>query len=214
MVVFWSRIRARTPLLVLVTAALAGCAVMGRGPKGATPDSELARGVAALVAQDYASARAILEPLYRAHYMDKTGQRALMLLTTSELDPRNAGRRLAVGSEYARMMLTKGDSTDTWQRPLAETLYLLSQELGGHEDELASAEAARQRAQQNAAALQRKLPQSTRESWPAQVKKIKDDRDALSKRVEQLQATIRAKDRDLAEATQELERIKKTLKIK
>jgi hypothetical protein len=188
--------------------------MLQRGPKGRTPESELARGAAALVALDYTAAREILEPLYRAHFRDRTGQRALLLLTTADLDPRNAGRRLALASDYARMLIEPADTTEAWQRPVAETLYLLSQELGGHEEELADAEAARQQAQQTAAALQRKLPQSTRESWPAQLKKVRDDRDALSKRVEQLQATIRAKDKDLADAKQELERIKKTLKIK
>lgn len=209
-------IKRRTLRLLVLTAGLGGCAVVhgARGPTP-TPAAELERGVTALHAQNYTAAREILEPLYKAHLNDYIGQRSLMLLTAGDLDPRNQTRRLSAAQDYAGTLLTTRD-TATWQRPLAETLYLLSQELGAREEQLDRVEAAKQQAQHTAAALQKQaaLPMTTRESWPEQLKKMRDDRDALTKKVEQLQATIKARDKDLADATQELERIKKTLKIK
>jgi hypothetical protein len=204
----------RTPLVFVVTAALAGCAIL-RGPDGPSAESELARGIAALRSQNFVGARDILEPVYRAHYMDKAGQQALLMLTIADLDPRNQTRRLYAASDYASSLLNAKD-TPQWEVGVAETLYLLSQELGGHEEELDRAEAAKQQAQQTAAALQRQItpPRYQGESWPAQLRKMRDDRDALAKKVEQLQATVKSRDKDLAEANAELERIKKTLKIK
>jgi chromosome segregation ATPase len=138
----------------------------------------------------------------------------LLLLSAADLDPRNDGRRLEAAADYATMLINVDSAS--WQRPIAEAMYLLSQELGGHEEELANAEAAKQEAQQTAAALRRKvnLPSSTRESWPARLQKVQADKDALSKKVDQLQAALKAKDKDLTDAKAELDRIKKTLKIK
>ena len=206
-----NKIMTRIPLLLLVTGMTAGCAVLpARGPSA---ESELARGIAAIRSQNYTSAREILEPVYRAHYMDRAGQQALLLLTIADLDPRNQERRLYAASDYASSLLNIKD-TPEWERGVAETLYLLSQELGGHEEQLERAEAARQQAQQTAASLQRELPKSSRESWPTQLRKVREDRDAMAKKVDQLQASLRAKDKELTDVTQELERIKKTLKIK
>ncbi len=213
--------KARVPVVLMVAAACASCAMIGGGTRGPSAESELERGAAAARAQDYATARTILEPVYRAHYMDKAGTRALMLLTAIDLDPRNANRRLSAASDYATTLLNS-DAMPVWEKPVAETLYLLSVELGGLEQEIGRAEAAKDSAQNLAAAARRaNLPSSPRESWPAQLRKMREERDAMSKRLETLQTTVRTRDRELAEAKQELagakqelERIKKTLKIK
>jgi hypothetical protein len=204
----------RASVLLVVTASLGGCAYL-RGPKGPSAEVELQRGIAAIRSQNYTAARDILEPVYRAHYMDKAGQQALLMLTIADLDPRNQDRRLYAASDYASSLLNSA-TTPQWEIGVAETLYLLSQELGGHEQELDRAEAEKQQAQQTVAALKRQItpPRYQGESWPSQLRKMREDRDALSKKVDQLQASLKARDKDLAEANAELERIKKTLKIK
>ncbi len=204
----------RVPLLFVLTVAIAGCATLRqmRGPGEA--EVELSRGIAAAQAQEYEKARQILEPLYRAHWMDDSGERALMVLTALELDPRNSSRRLYAASDFATSLLNSKDIA-AWDKTVATTLYLLSIEVGGVEQQLDRAAASKDSAV-NAATAARlgSLPSSTRESWPSQLRRMREDRDALTKRVETLQATLRTRDRDLAEAKQELERIKKTLKIK
>jgi hypothetical protein len=205
----------RASLALALTVGISGCSVIGR-VSGAGPEAELTRGVAAARAQDYATARSVLEPLYRAHYMDEYGRKALLVLTALELDPRNAERRLYAAADFAVAALNAKDVPD-WEVPLAESLYLLSQELGGHEEALARAEAAKQQAQNVAAAAvadRRAALQSNREPWPTQVRKLREANDELKKRADALQAAVRARDKELAEANQELERIKKTLKIK
>ncbi|MEO7670839.1 MAG: hypothetical protein ABIV28_01345 [Longimicrobiales bacterium] len=183
------------------------------GGKEDGPEAELKRGIKAAQTQDYAKAREILEPLYRAHYMDETGRRALMALTLAELDPRNATRRLYAASDFATSLI-KAPLVPFWEKAAAETLYLLSIELGGLEQEMGRVEAAKDSAYRAAAASGLVLPSSTRESWPTQLRRVRDERDALTKRVETLTGTLRTRDRELADAKQELERIKKTLKIR
>jgi hypothetical protein len=56
-------------------------------------------------------------------------------------------------------------------------------------------------------------PTSPVQSVPQRLNTVQAERDALSKRVTDLQLTLRTRDRELADAKQELERIKKTLKI-
>jgi hypothetical protein len=205
----------RAPVLLVLAATLAGCAVLGR--KGATedgPEAELRRGIDAAQAQDYVRAREILEPLYREHYLDDTGRRALLVLTLAELDPRNATRRLYAASDFATSLLN-APLIPSWEKGAAETLYLLSIELGGHEQEMDRAEAAKDSAEHRAVVASRQLlPSSTRESWPTQMRRVRAERDSLNRRADALQATLRTRDRELADAKQELERIKKTLKIK
>jgi hypothetical protein len=203
----------RMTVPLLTTAALSGCALLGLG-SGSGSESQLERGIAAVQAQDYATARSILEPLFRAHPDDDEGERALVLLTTLELDPRNPARRLYAASDYATSLLNLPE-LPVWQKPIAEALYLLSIELGGHEQELDRIEAAKDSAvHEAAAAKQRALPVSTRESWPARLRRVEAERDALDKKVESLQASLHAREKELADAKQELQRIKKTLKIK
>jgi hypothetical protein len=209
----------RASLFIVIATVVAGCSVL-RGSSGPTPESELQRGLAALRSQDYGAARAILEPLYRAHWMDETGQRALLVLAAAELDPRNADRRLPAATELAGTLLNVKD-VPAWEIPVTESLYLLSLEIGSQEAAIARAENAErealnaaQVAKQTSAAGSVTLPRLTRESWPSQLRKVREDRDALAKKVDQLQSAVKARDKDLAEAKQELERIKKTLKIK
>jgi hypothetical protein len=206
-------IMTRGPLLAAVMVVVAGCATL-RGSGGPSPESELERGVAAARAQDFSRTREILEPLYRAHYMDEIGHRALLVLTAAELDPRNSARRLYAAADYAGSLLNSREIA-AYQVPIAESLYLLSQELGGHEEELARAEAEKQQAQSAAAAADRRASlRSNREPWPTQVAKLREANEDLKKKVDQLQGTVAKRDKDLAEAKEELERIKKTLKIK
>ena len=204
----------RVPLVFVLGIALAGCAMVSSVARRPNHEAELQRGIAAAQAQDYATAREVLEPLYRTYWTEESGRRALMVLTAVELDPRNATRRLYAASDFATTLLN-AQEMPSWEKSLAETMYLLSVELGGHEQELDRVEAAKDSAQHAAAAAQRgPLPSSTRESVPTQLRKLREERDALTKRVDALQATVRTRDKDLAEAKAELERIKKVFKIK
>ena len=195
----------RAPLLIALAAALTGCAVLG-GIGEPDTEAQLDRGLAALRAREYADARRILEPVYQSSWQNRAGQDALMALAAAELDPRNPDRRLWAGADLAGRLLNIPQAAPEYI-PVAETMYLLAVELGAQEEQLARADSAK------AAADRARRPSSSVLSVPARMSKLQADRDALNRRVEQLQTTLRTRDKELADAKQELERIKKTLKI-
>jgi peptidoglycan hydrolase CwlO-like protein len=196
----------KAPLILGLTAVLSSCAVLsGVGEPDA--EAELDRGLTALRAREYDDARRILEPVYQSSWQQPVGQEALLALAAMELDPRNPERRLWAGADLAGRLLSipQASAADV---PVAETLYLLAVELGAAEERIARADSVTQAAEDRS-----RRPTSSVLSVPARMAKLQSERDGLSRRNEQLQATLKTRDKELADAKQELERIKKTLKI-
>jgi hypothetical protein len=57
------------------------------------------------------------------------GQQALLVLAAAELDPRNPERQIELAAEFAAHFLGLPNRA-AWAQPLAESLYLLSMEIG------------------------------------------------------------------------------------
>lgn len=197
-------------LLALSTAGLAGCAAVGitRQPD---PQAQLNLGAAALEAQEYGRARDLLEPLYREHWQDRVGQQALVTLIAAELDNRNPDRRLWAAADMSARLLSI-PKLQPWLVPIGESYYLLSLELGAQEERLARADSARAAAEAEVEAAARELPSSTRESVPARINRVTTERDALRRRVGELEQQAEARDKELRETKQELERVKQTIR--
>lgn len=195
----------------LTTAVLSGCAAfaVARAP---APAVQLQQGVAALQAQQYPVARALLEPLYLERSAEAVGQRAMLALIAAELDARNPERRLWVGAEIASRLL-HAPNVEPWLVPITETTYLLALELGAQDERLARADSAREQAEQRALRAEgRTLPSSPRETVPAQLRALADERDAHKRRADQLETQLAARDGELRDTKAELERIKKIIK--
>jgi hypothetical protein len=177
----------------------------------ADPREQLNQGVSALAAQEYAVARGVLEPLYREHWQDRVGQQALLVLIAAELDNRNPQRRLWAAAEMSARLLSIPE-LEPWLVPIGESYYLLAVELGAQEERLARADSARAAAQAEVAAADRELPSSSQESVPVRINRITTERDSLRRRVGELEAQAQARDKELLETKQELERVKQTIR--
>ncbi|HEX6309039.1 MAG TPA: hypothetical protein VFZ69_12670 [Longimicrobiales bacterium] len=197
-------------LVALCTVVMNGCGLLALSSEP-DPGEQLNAGVAALASQDYARARALLEPLYREHWRSRVGQQALVALIASELDNRNPQRRLWAAADMAARLLTI-DELQPWLVPVGESYYLLSLELGAQEERLARADSARAAAEAEVAAAARELPASTLESVPARINRITTERDALRRRVTELEQLAEARDKELRDTKQELERVKQTIR--
>lgn len=197
-------------LLALSTAGLTGCAALGIA-RGSDPREQLNLGAAALGAQEYARARGLLEPLYREHWQERIGQQALVTLIAAELDNRNPERRLWAAADMSARLLSI-PSLEPWLVPVGESYYLLALELGAQEERLARADSARAAAEAEVAAAVRELPSSSRESVPARINRITTERDGLRRRVNELEQQAAARDKELQETKQELERVKQTIR--
>lgn len=202
----------------LLVAGIAGCSAL-RPDRGPTAEDRLAQGLALLHEQQFRQAQAVLEQVYRAHWQEEVGQKALLALTASELDSRNGDRRLWYAADLASRYLGI-EAQARWTVPVAETLYLLAQELGAQEEELARAEADRRQAEAERAQAQRALrtaegrglPTSTRETVPARLRRISTERDELQRRLAAAEQRLATREKELRDAQQELERIRKTIK--
>jgi hypothetical protein len=199
-----------TLLLALSTAALTGCAALTMG-RHADAHEQLSQGIRALEAQDYALARSLLDPLYREYWQEEVGQHALLALTAAELDNRNPQRRLWAAAEMSARMLSIPE-LEPWLVPVGESYYLLAIELGAQEERLARADSARAAAEAEVAAADRELPASNVESVPARINRIVTERDSLRRRVGELEQQAVARDKELLETKQELERVKQTIR--
>jgi vacuolar-type H+-ATPase subunit I/STV1 len=197
-------------LLALTMAGLSGCAALSMKRQ---PDAraQLNQGVAALEAQDYAGARALLEPLYREHWQDGVGQQAMLALIAADLDNRNPDRRLWAAAEMAARLLSIPE-LEPWLIPVGESYYLLALELGAQEERVARADAARAAAEAEVAAAERELPASAAESVPVRINRITTERDGLLRRVSELEEQAEARDKELRDTKQELERVKQTIR--
>jgi hypothetical protein len=211
------RARVRVALIALIVPA---CAVLRAEPK-TVPEQRLAQGLAALEQREFGRGRALLDTLYREHWQQPVGRHAMLALIASELDPRNPDRRLSAAADLSARYL-RFEDIPAWHVPLAETLYLIAQELGAVEER--SARAAAQTAEANAAsaaarreleaaesASGRALPTSPRESVPTRIRNLASERDDLKRRLVAAEQSLATRERELREAQAELERIRKTL---
>jgi hypothetical protein len=139
------------------------------------------------------------------------GQQALLVLIAAELDNRNPQRRLWAAAEMSARLLSIPE-LEPWLVPVGESYYLLAVELGAQEERLARADSARAAAQAEVAAADRELPSSSRESVPVRINRITTERDSLRRRVGELEAQAQARDKELLETKQELERVKQTIR--
>jgi hypothetical protein len=199
--------RAALLLLVSMTGAT-GCAAVASLRGGEPPQSQLEAGASAVRQQEYLRARGLLEPLFYDRPHERVGQQALLVLLAAELDNRNPDRRLWAAADLAGRFLN-GEPVDPWLVPVAETLYLISMELGAAEERIAEAENARASAEARAG---QRLPATTQESVPARVGRLTTERDQARRQVEQLQQQLATRDRELRETRAELERIRRTIR--
>jgi len=171
------------------------------------------QGLAALTAGDYATANEHLGWVAEQFPDEEVGRQALLLTSALEMDPRNPSRRLALGSDLAAGYM-RLKNAPTWTQPLAQTLYVLSLELGAAEEKVAQAEAQKQQAERQAAMVSTALPKLPQNAAtvPARIRDLQEARDKLAKKVDQLEALVAERDRKLKEQEAELERIKKTVK--
>ncbi|MGH7446120.1 MAG: hypothetical protein ACRELT_01075 [Longimicrobiales bacterium] len=197
-------------LLLLSTAGLTGCAVLSMSGQ-ADARAQLRQGVAALEAQDYVRARGLLEPVYREHWQERVGQQAMLTLVAADLDNRNPQRRLWAAAEMSARLLSIPD-LQPWMIPVGESYYLLAVELGAQEERLARADSARAVAEAEVAAVARQLPESSTESVPARIGRITAERETLRRRVSELEQQAEARDKELRDTKQELERVKQTIR--
>jgi hypothetical protein len=169
----------------------------------ADPATQLEEGVEALAAQEFLRARGLLEPLMREWPGEPVGQQAWLVLIAAELDARNPERRLWAAADLSGRLLS-GRPAEPWVVPLAETYYLLALELGAAEQRGGTAPAAGPTADG--------LPVLTRETVPARISRISAERDQARRQAEQLQQQLATRERELRETTQELERIRRTIR--
>ena len=174
---------------------VAGCASL-RPSHASENDVRFANGVKALNAADYPTAERELGWVAEHASDQAVGQRALLILAATQMDPRNPNRKTESGSQLAGRFLRLPER-DAWVDPVAQTLYLLGLELGEAEDRADKAEAQAQQA--------RELPKLPGPSVNARIKSVEQDRDKLAKRVATLED-------QLAQSQKELERIRKTIK--
>jgi outer membrane protein assembly factor BamD (BamD/ComL family) len=188
----------------LLALALSACASIGSMLKNGEDHYEA--GLRAFKAGDYAGASEHLSLVAGDAPEDKKGRQALLMLAALEMDTRNPNRRLALGSDHAGSFL-KLKGTEPWMSSIAQTLYLMSVELGAAEERAAQAEADKQQAE----GILQALPKDF-QSWPSRLRASEEKTDRLAKKVEQLEAQVADRDKKLIEKDKELERIKKTLK--
>lgn len=206
----------RTPLLlVLSVAGVAGCATL-RMTKPADPRPQLLEGIGAVEAQDYLRARGLLEPLYYQYWTEPVGRQALMALIAAELDGRNPDRRLWVAADMAGRLLNLPD-LEPWMVPVGESFYLAAVELGAIEERRAQAESLRADAESRSeraseAEHTRPLPMQPRQTVPSRIAQVVEEREELRREVARLNEQLAARDRELRETKQELERIRRTIR--
>jgi len=118
------------PILVAITmAAATGCASAPPTDTGVQPSEQLTSGLVALEAADYSIAYDNLIGVRSVCGDSPIGQQALLVLAAAELDPRNPQRQIELAAEFAAHFLGLPNRA-AWAQPLAESLYLLSMEIG------------------------------------------------------------------------------------
>lgn len=183
----------RATLLVAAVACFSVSCGTFTSVWSANGEDRFTAGVRALARGDFAAARNDLTWVAQNYGLNKEGQRALLVLASLEMDPRNPARRIDAGAELAASYLRLED-TDEWLEPVAQTLYLVGLELGVAEQRV-----------EEAALRERGLPTLPGPTVPARIRSVEQERDRLARRVTSLEAQLAEKDR-------ELQRIQKTIK--
>lgn len=181
---------------VAMAGLLTGCATL-KAPFESRGEERLEQGLEALARSDYRAAQEHLRWVVQNDGSDQHGQRALLVLAALEMDPRNPARRIGAGADLAANYLGLAEKP-SWTQPIAQTLYLLSLELGAAEERAERAERAAERAQA-------RLPALPGPTVTARLRAVEQERDRLRNRVDTLEKELEAKE-------QELERIKKTIR--
>jgi hypothetical protein len=181
---------------------VAGCAMYYGAGGEPDPQRRLEAGLNALAMRDYARAQEHLENVYREHWNEPIGQQALLVLAASEMDPRNTSRRLWASADMAARLLGIPESAP-WMKPIGESMYLLSLEMGANEERIARTQAALDSAQS--------LPTFTGQSHPAQIETLRSERDNLRRRLDQVIVGRDSIDKELKDKTAELERLRRTI---
>ena len=194
--------RARWIAVVLVGTA--ACATVRGAGTSRSADEQFSSGLQLLNQGDYGTAAVVLDSVYRSAWPQRVGQRALLELAALSLDPRNPARSLWHASDYAARLVAIPE-TEEWLLPVARSLYLTAVELGALEEERAEAIAARKDADSAAASAARGLPRYEGETVPARLATLEAAREQLLQRVAGLEQQLR-------DTTQELERIRRTIK--
>ncbi len=200
-------------LLVLSLGAGLACArARPGGPRAPGPEQRLAQSLASLDSGQYAQATRELQALAQMYPNRPLGREALLATAAAELDPRNPERQLDQGAALMGQYLQSAAASD-WTRPVAQTLYLLSLELGATTEraQQAEADAARARAQASRASA-RALPDLPGPSIATRMSDLEHDRDRLTARVHDLEAGTAQLQKTLADTVQELQRIRRTLR--
>ncbi len=114
----------------IATALSAGaCATAPASDAEPPPAERLTTGLAALESSEYGDAYDNLILVRSVCGDAPLGQQALLVLAAAELDPRNPERQLELAREFAAHYLSLPNRA-AWAEPLAESLYLLSMEMG------------------------------------------------------------------------------------
>jgi hypothetical protein len=185
-------------LFASLVLTVAGCAALGSSSE---PDAEvrMQQGLQALAQNDIAAAQRHFEWVYTSQAGKPIAYEALLALIATEMDPRNPGRKLYASSELSERLIRTPDAP-AWMRPLGNTFYLLALELGANEERMAQSR------------LAEGLPKLQQASLAAQLKELRDERDALLKRNTDLVEQLEKNAKELKDSRTELERLKKIIR--
>lgn len=197
------RIQTHGLVVVLVSVWLAGCATLLHG--GPSPERVAERGLAALERHEYDSARADLEWV-STNFPDRpAGRHALLALAAAELDPANPDRRPDVGADLLAHFRAMEDNP-SWTMPVANTLRGLLLELGDTEERAIAAEEAVSRALRSARGAEERADSAAREASQAEARRA-----ALGGRVSALERELAITRQQLAQARDEVRRMRRAL---
>jgi len=186
---------------IALALAVAGCATLR--PGGGDPGRSLDAGLRALAVGDYVTARSHLDRAGLDPNGGDAGRRALLLGTLAQLDPRNPDRDFGVAAQRAAAL--RRDAADvSWTGMAGEVLVELSAELSGTRARIRRADQDRHAAV-TAAIL-------ARAAFDARVAVLTGQRDFARRQAAELEDTLAARDKELKEKTQELERIRRTIR--
>jgi DNA repair exonuclease SbcCD ATPase subunit len=177
-------------------------------------DDRFAAGLAALRRGDYVTANEELGWVVQRYEGEPIGQKALLTLAAVEIDPRNPQRRLLLGAELANAYVKQPTSRSDWVLPIAQTLHLLSIEMGVAEERVAQVEGEKQEAERTMEEVERTLPRLPTGTQPitTRARRVTEERDQLAKKVDQLETQLQEREKKVTDLEKELERIKKSLK--
>lgn len=207
--------------VVAALVAASGCAALGTADQAPDPAVQLEAGLAALEQGEYSRARSHFGWVYSTNWDRPVGRYALLALIAADIDPRNPDRRLDGAADLAARLIVSPDAPG-WTGALAESIYLVALELGADEARLARAIPADSLAPDPLvlmiadttapAPLAARLPHFDGPTVPARLAAAAAERDSLLARIGRLEEAVAARDRQIREKDQELERIRKIIK--